>query len=168
MKAALPSIAAAAIAVELIAGVHGARAADQSASRREHRTAPPPQRVESPELADDIFFAALIDGDTQRLDCLLAEDFVIIDVLSGTAIDRRSFTAAVGDRIVTFTSIDVAERTARRYRDVAIIVGRTAISGMFEDTAFSVASRYTHVFVHRGNERWVLASAQGTPITATS
>lgn len=146
------------------------------ATSREHRTGegrrderrPPPQRVETPELADDTFFAALIDGDTPRLDSLLAKDFVIIDVLSGTAIDRGLFIAAVGDLVVTFSSIDVAERTARRYRDVAIIVGRTAISGTFEDTAFSVASRYTHVFVRDGNDRWVLASAQGTPITAAA
>jgi ketosteroid isomerase-like protein len=36
----------------------------------------------------------------------------------------------------------------------------------FADTDFSVASRYTHVFVRGADGRWLLASAQGTPITA--
>jgi len=122
--------------------------------------------MQTPEHAEDTFFAALVEGDADRLDELLADDFVIVDVMSGSAVDRPSFIAAVRDRIVTFGGIDVAERATRLYRNAAIIVGRTAMRGEFGEAAFSLASRYTHVFVRDGDERWLLASAQGTPIAA--
>lgn len=119
----------------------------------------------TPELTDDAFFDALLAADSRRLDELLAADFVIVDVMSGNAVDRAAFVAAVAGRVVTFAGIDVGERITRRYADAAIVVGRTSMRGTFADTAFSVESRYTHVFVCAGGDRWLLASAQGTPIS---
>jgi hypothetical protein len=40
--------------------------------------------------------------------------------------------------------------------------------GELGDRGFSVASRYTHVFVRGPDETWLLASAQGTPIAAAA
>jgi ketosteroid isomerase-like protein len=135
-----------------------------------HRPTRPATGIEmrTPELTDDAFFAALLEADAQRLDGLLSEDFMIIDVMSGTAIDRDAFTTAVRERVVTFAGIEVGERSTRHYSDAAIIVGRTAMRGSFADTDFSVASRYTHVFVTDADGRRLLASAQGTPITASA
>jgi ketosteroid isomerase-like protein len=118
------------------------------------------------ELTDDAFFAALLEADAQRLDGLLSEDFIIIDVMSGAAIDRDAFVTAVRERVVTFAGIEVRERNMRHHRDAAIIVGETAMRGSFAATDFSVASRYTHVFVRGADGRSLLASAQGTAITA--
>jgi ketosteroid isomerase-like protein len=93
---------------------------------------------------------------------------VVVSVMSGAAVGREAFVAAVADRVVSFSDIEIAERTTRRYADAAIIVGRTAMVGTFADTAFSLPSRYTHVFLRDGDDSWLLASAQGTPINETA
>jgi ketosteroid isomerase-like protein len=122
--------------------------------------------MSTPERTEDAFFAALVDGDAGSLEELLTDDFVIVDVMSGSVFDRSSFVAAVGQGAVTFAEIDVVERSSRQYADAAIVIGRTAMRGAVGDepTEFGLASRYTHVFVRGGDDRWRLASAQGTPI----
>jgi ketosteroid isomerase-like protein len=122
----------------------------------------------TPEDAEDGFFAALLEADANYLDEVLTDDFVIVDVMSGSVFDRRSFVAAVRDGVVTFGGIEVVERRARRYADTAIVVGRTAMEGAVGDAPFALASRYTHVFVRDGDDRWRLASAQGTQIAAST
>ena len=48
-----------------------------------------------------------------------------------------------------------------------VITGRTQMKGRLGDAPFAASSRYTHVFVSQQNE-WRLATAQGTPIAATT
>jgi ketosteroid isomerase-like protein len=118
----------------------------------------------SPEQVDDEFFDALTAGDVGRLEAVLDERFLIVDVMSGAVADRAALTAALGERIVEFERIELIERAARDYGDTAILVGRTQMAGSFAGAAFSAASRYTHVFVRGADTRWRLASAQGTQI----
>lgn len=119
----------------------------------------------SPEDADDQCFDALTAGDARSLEALLDERFLIVDVMSGAVADRAALVAALGERVLSFERVDVVERAVRRYGDTAILVGRTRMAGSFAGTAFSAASRYTHVFVRGTDARWRLASAQGTRIT---
>jgi ketosteroid isomerase-like protein len=116
------------------------------------------------ERAEDQFFEALLAAAAERLGELLADDFVIVDVMSGGVADRAAFIAALRDRLVEFERVDLLERVTRRYGDTAIMVGRTEMSGSFGGAPFSAASRYTHVLVRGGDGRWRLASAQGTRI----
>jgi ketosteroid isomerase-like protein len=122
------------------------------------------ESVSAAERADDRFFAALRAADVDRLDQLLTEDFVIVEVVGGPVVDRGSFIAAVGRRLVDFGAIDVRERNTRRWGDTAIVVGRTEMSGSVDAVPFAVASRYTHVFVRKPDRDWRLISAQGTPM----
>lgn len=116
------------------------------------------------ERAEDEFFAALVAGDVRRIEEVLDEEFLIVDVMSGGVADRASFVAAVRDRLVEFERVALVERVTRRYGDTAIIVGRTEMSGTFGGDGFAAASRYTHVLVCGGDGRWRLATAQGTRI----
>ena len=118
----------------------------------------------SPEQVDDEFFDALTAGDVGRLEAVLDERFLIVDVMSGAVADRMALTAALSERIVEFERIELIERAARDYGDPAILVGRTEMAGSFAGAAFTAASRYTHVFVRGADTRWRLASAQGTQI----
>ena len=118
----------------------------------------------SPEQADDEFFDALTAGDVSRLESLLDERFLIVDVMSGGVADRAALTSALDERVLEFDSIELIERAARDYGDTAILVGRTQMAGSFAGAAFTATSRYTHVFVRGADGRWRLASAQGTPI----
>jgi ketosteroid isomerase-like protein len=118
------------------------------------------------ECAEDQYFDALVAGDVERIEKLLAEEFLIVDIMSGRVVDRASFTAALRDGLVEFEGVHLVERLTRRYGDTAIIVGRTEMSGSFDGATFAAASRYTHVLLREPDGRWRLASAQGTRIDA--
>jgi ketosteroid isomerase-like protein len=117
--------------------------------------------------ADRDFFAALVGADGAALARLLVDDFVIIEVTSGAAVPRGVLVLAVATGRLRFERIDPvdAEHAVRQYGDTAIVTGRTEMSGTYQGTPFAATSRYTHVFVAEG-DRWRLANAQGTPITA--
>lgn len=119
----------------------------------------------NPLAADDRFFAALLAADRARLAGYLTEDFLLIDVMTGSEVPANSFLDLVGSGLLVFESIEPAERQVRRYQDTAVVTGRTQMRGRYDGTAFVISSRYTHVFVKQ-DERWLLASGQGTPIIA--
>ncbi len=118
----------------------------------------------SPEQVDDEFFEALTASDVGRLEPLLDERFLIVDVMSGAVADRAALTSALDERVLEFDSVELIERATRDYGDTAILVGRTRMSGSFAGAAFTASSRYTHVFIRGTDTRWRLASAQGTQI----
>ena len=117
--------------------------------------------------ADRSFFQALLDGDVEELDQLLADQFLVVEVAGGSVHDRAAFLEAVGSGAVSFDDIETfpAETVIRLSGDDAgIVVGRTAMS--FSDSeghVTAVSSRYTHVFESNGSG-WRLVSAQGTRI----
>ena len=118
----------------------------------------------SPEQVDDEFFDALTAGDVRRLEAVLDERFLIVDVMSGAVADRAALTAALDERVLEFDGVELIERAGRLYGDTAILVGRTQMAGSFAGAAFTAASRYRHVVVRGADTRWRLASAQGTRI----
>jgi ketosteroid isomerase-like protein len=120
--------------------------------------------VAGAERADDGFFEALVAGDTDALESLLDDDFVLVDVFSGSAVGRDVLVGSIGANVLAFDAIDVIERATRRYGDVAVVVGRTAMTVTYDGTELAAASRYTHVLARAAGGVWRLVSAQGTPI----
>jgi len=118
----------------------------------------------SPEQVEDVFFGALAAGDVSRLEPLLDERFLIVDIMSGGVADRAALTGALAERVLAFERVELIERAARHYGDTAILVGRTQMAGSFAGPAFAAASLYALVFVRDADARWRLASAQGTQI----
>jgi len=116
-----------------------------------------------PLAADRLFFAALIAADASTLRDLLTDDFLLIDVMSGSEVPRETLLELVGSGRLRFDSVVPAEVRVRRYGPAAVVTGRTEMTGRFGTTPFSARSRYTHVFVEQSG-RWCLASAQGTAI----
>jgi ketosteroid isomerase-like protein len=117
--------------------------------------------------ADGAFFAALLTADVARLEALLSDDFLIVDVNQGAVTARTPFIGFVASGAARFDAIDTtpAESVVRVYGDTAVVVGSTAMRFQLEDgTSFAARSRYTHVFVRAPSGAWRLASAQGTPI----
>jgi ketosteroid isomerase-like protein len=115
--------------------------------------------------ADRAFFAALVDGDGQALDRVLAEQFVLVGVNDGAVVPREVLVPLVSQGQLRFDTIeaDSSEVLLRRYGSTAIVVGRTRMRWSFDQAPFRATSRYTHVFV-QDQGRWRLASSQGTPI----
>ena len=116
-----------------------------------------------PEETDRHFFAALIGGDSEALARLLADDFVLIDVMMGSEIPREALLEAIGSGHVQFVSIEPSEVRVRLYGSTAIVTGRTEMRGLFGDEPFGATSRYTHVYLGQSGA-WRLAAAQGTQI----
>jgi ketosteroid isomerase-like protein len=125
---------------------------------------PSPSAASDAEPAEDRFFAALLAGDTDGLEQILSEDFLIVDVMTGSVAARAPFIAALRDGSLTFDRVELLERATRHYGDTAVIVGRTEMGGSFAGSSFAAASRYTHVLVRGHDGGWRLVSAQGTRI----
>ena len=116
-----------------------------------------------PLAVDRQFFTSLIEADFQALDRLLARDFMLIDVMSGSEISKSSLFAVMGSGQVKFKAIEPAENLVRLYQTTAVVTGRTQMKGVLGDTPFSVSSRYTHVYVTQ-QSGWRLVAAQGTKV----
>ena len=127
--------------------------------------------MEGLQRADTDFFRALLAADIPALESLLAEEFLIVDVASGSVHGRGAFLLALAGGAVIFQEIKTfPEESVSRLSGpgTGIVVGRTAISFCGgAGAATGLASRYTHVFRADG-WNWRLVSAQGTPISGTS
>jgi len=95
---------------------------------------------------------------------LLADDFTLVDVMSGSEVDKQSFLTVVGLGHVKFETIEPTEQLVRLYSPTIVITGRTEMKGTFGGHPFAVESRYTHVYVNQDGE-WRLVAAQGTKIS---
>ena len=102
-------------------------------------------------------------ADVTSLSQLLADDFTLVDVMSGSEVDKLAFLAVVGSGQVKFETIEPAEQLVRLYPPTIVITGRTQMKGMFGGDPFAVESRYTHIYVNQAGE-WRLVAAQGTEI----
>lgn len=129
------------------------------------------REIEILRRADSDFFTALLAGDIPALESQLAEDFLIVDVASGSVHRRGAFLLAIAGGAVIFQEIETfPEESVTRLTGTGtgIVIGRTAISYCGgAGSATELDSRYTHLFQADGGN-WRLLSAQGTPIGGTS
>jgi len=118
---------------------------------------------QGPLAAERRFFAALVQGNLEDLEEVLADDFLLIDVMSGSEVPRAAMLDVLRSGQLRFHSIEPAEARVRRYGETAVITGRTEMAMSFGETATTARSRYTHVFVEQDG-RWRMVAAQGTQI----
>ena len=116
---------------------------------------------------DESFFTALLAADHDLLGTILADDFVIIDVLSGQVARREELLGAISSGQLRFTEVTryAEERSVRLRASAAVVTGRTRMVLRYQGNEVTAHSRYTHVYT-RDNGRWRLMSAQGTPTRA--
>jgi Domain of unknown function (DUF4440) len=116
-----------------------------------------------PLAAEQQFFSSLIRGDVGALDRILGDDFLLIDVMTGSAVKKPDLLAVLKSGQLKFETIEPLESQVRFYGITAVVTGRTQISGRFSEKPFTASSRYTHVFV-KEQSQWRLVSAQGTQV----
>ena len=113
---------------------------------------------------DGLFFTSLVEAGLEALDRLLSDDFILIDVMSGSEITKSSLLSAINSGQLRFEAIEPIDSRERLYHTTAVITGRTKMSGWFGELPFVFHSRYTHVYVRRHGQ-WHMVAAQGTPIS---
>ena len=116
-----------------------------------------------PRAVDASFFTALVGADVADLEQILADDFILVDIMSGGEVDKRSLVAVIESGQLRFERVDPIEARVRHYAGVAVINGRTEMAGHFDNHAFAASSRYTHVYVPIDGQ-WRMVAAQGTRI----
>jgi len=117
----------------------------------------------NPQAAEQQFFDSLIGSDVGALERILSDDFLLIDVMTGSEVKKPDLLTILRSGQLKFDAIEPIESQVRHYGITAVITGRAQMSGRFGETPFTARSRYTHVFVEMQN-RWRLVSAQGTQI----
>lgn len=116
------------------------------------------------KAAEDAFFSALVTGQTKRLQDLMTDDFLLVDVMRGGLVSGRDLVAAIDSGALKFSTIDpLSATTTRIHGTAALVTGETRMHGLFQGQPWAAHSRYTHVYVQEGG-RWRMVSAQGTPI----
>jgi hypothetical protein len=120
-----------------------------------------------PLAAERAYFTGLVEAGLGVLDRVLADDFLLIDVMRGAEITKASLLAVLGSGQLRFEVIEPTEQRVRLYQATAVVTGHTRMSGLFGGTPFAALSRYTHVYVEQQG-RWRLVAAQGTPIASES
>src|SRR5215472_17285248 len=116
---------------------------------------------------DESFFTALLAADHELLAAILADDFLIIDVLSGQVTRRDELLGAISSGQLRFAEVTrhAEERSVRLRDSAAVVAGRTRMVMCHQGDEVTAQSRYTHVLA-RDHGQWRLMSAQGTPIRA--
>ena len=116
---------------------------------------------------DESFFTALLAADHELLSTILADDFLIVDVLSGQVAYREELLRAINSGQLRFGEVirHAEERSVRLRDSAAVVAGRTRMVMGYRGDEVTVHSRYTHVYARDGG-RWRLMSAQGTPTGA--
>src|SRR2546426_11236458 len=113
-----------------------------------------------PLAAEQQFLTSLIGSDVGALDRILGDDFLLIDVMTGSEVRKPDLLAVLRSGQLKFEAIEPIESQVRHFGITAVITGRTEMSGRFGETPFKASSRYTHVFV-KDQDQWRLVSAQG-------
>ena len=120
----------------------------------------------TPDVVEQDFFTALIGSNVEALDRVLADDFVLIDVMTGSEITKSMLLEVIGGGQLKFETIDRVEFRVRVYETAAVVNGRTEMKGSFAGATFNASSRYTHVYIEQRGH-WRMVAAQGTPIASS-
>ena len=113
--------------------------------------------------ADRQFFQNLLTSNVAELSTSLTDDFILIAVTDGNEVAKPDLLAILESGQLRFTSIKPSAVSVRSYGNAAIVTGTTEMHASFGPDESTVHSRYTHVYILQDG-RWMLASAQGTPI----
>jgi hypothetical protein len=74
-----------------------------------------------PLTAERQFFTALIEASVENLDRVLADDFILIEVMGGSEITKPLLLGAIGSGQLKFEAIEPADSRVRVYQSTAVI-----------------------------------------------
>jgi hypothetical protein len=87
------------------------------------------------------FFTSLIEANLEGLGRVLADDFILIDVMKGSEITKPALLAVIGSGQLKFEAIEPADSRVRFCSTTAVITGRAQMKGRFGEMPFAASSR---------------------------
>ncbi|MFY9610883.1 MAG: nuclear transport factor 2 family protein [Blastocatellia bacterium] len=103
-----------------------------------------------------------VDGNRDAIDAILAHDWSVID-LTGRVLTKAQVMKEFGsgDRRIESGSID--DLKVRVFGEIAVVTGRSVLTGSYQGERASVVQRFTDVFAKR-DDRWQAVASQGTQV----
>ena len=108
----------------------------------------------------DAWDKAIVAKDGAKVAANMGVDFRIIDG-EGNIEDKQKFIAGILDPKLTIDPYTVEDFEVRHYGDVALLSGRTRMTGSFDGKRFDSNYRYIDIYVRRGGT-WQIVSVQIT------
>lgn len=107
---------------------------------------------------------AIVRKDRAAIEANMAEDFRQIDG-AGNVETKTSFVSGLVSADLEIDPYSVEDFDIRLYGDVALLSGRTRMTGRYQGKPFASHYRYIDIYVRRGGE-WKIVSVQITRIPA--
>jgi ketosteroid isomerase-like protein len=123
-----------------------------------------PSKIETEQLLrqmNDEWVKALVRGDAETLDRIMAEDFFFAYPFEGDGKDQFITDVSSGDVRVEFITRE--NTSVRIWGSTAILTGRDSAKWYYQGHDFSGHYKIIHVYSHR-NDQWQLVSVQACPI----
>lgn len=105
---------------------------------------------------------AIVRKDRDAIERNMADDFRQIDG-QGNVETKESFVEGLVSADLQINPYTVEDFDVRLYGDVALLSGRTRMSGMYQGKPFTSHYRYIDIYVRRG-EAWKIVSVQTSKI----
>jgi ketosteroid isomerase-like protein len=112
----------------------------------------------------DAWDKAIVRKDRAAVEANMADDFRSIDG-AGTVETKPAFVAGLMDAKLTIDPYTVEDFDVRLFGDVALLSGRTRMTGTFDGKPFTSHYRYIDIYAKR-NGRWHIVSVQITRLPA--
>jgi ketosteroid isomerase-like protein len=112
----------------------------------------------------DAWDKAIVRKDRAAIEANMAEDFRQIDG-AGNVETRTSFVDGLMSEDLVIDPYTVEDFDVRLYGEVALLSGRTDMTGSYQGRPFRSHYRYIDVYVRKGGE-WKIVSVQITPVAA--
>jgi ketosteroid isomerase-like protein len=106
----------------------------------------------------DAWDKAIVRKDRRAIEANMAEDFRQIDA-AGNVETKASFVADIVSPDLTIDPYTVEDFDVRLYGDVALLSGRTRMTGMYQGKPFTSHYRYIDIYVRRDGA-WKIVSVQ--------
>jgi ketosteroid isomerase-like protein len=106
--------------------------------------------------------AAILRGDFDTLEKMLADDF-IVTFPNGTVGGKADYIGGQRSGRILLTSATHEDERVKVYGDAAVITGRSAGTLLVNGKEQPLLIRYTHVYIRRDGQ-WLMVAQHSTPI----
>ena len=125
---------------------------------------PLPSHIETEQLLrqmNDEWVKALVRGDAETLDQIMAEDFFFAYPMEGD--DKRTFIDDVVSGAIKVEHLQRENVGVRIWDRTAVVTAKDSVQWFYQGRDFSGQYKVIHVYAQR-NQQWHLVAVQACPI----